>query len=249
MALEPIVTWLEDDNMKDKEILSRLNYGTVNSDDSSPVKVLYIWNNYNGDVDVPKMEDVTLTTKDLSGGDGTTPGNLVEAVSKNWTQVRVDSKNSPNFVAIGRGGSGTTNPSGLVAIGTLGKTTNVNTDSAQVWQPNATFALDSWVKPTTPNGFIYKVTKVGQGGATEPQWQLTAGLLVNDGTAQYTAYAIEVQPGEAELLGMANNTADDGTGAELAAGNWVKLSTRISIPADASSGKNIYNYYLGFRYV
>jgi len=247
--LEPVVTWIHGENKKDKEITGVFDFGRVDADKSSAIEIFFLWNNYGGLVDVPKMEDVTITTRDLSGGDGTSPLSPVEAVKDNWMQVRIDSLTETAFTPIGRGGQGTVNPSGVKAMGTKGQTKNVNADTATAWTANKTLNLEEYIKPTVENGFVYKVTQAGVGGDTEPTWLLTEGLIVNDGTAVLTAVPIMKTPADNEILGLANNTQNDGTGAENAQGNFVQFSTKAVVPASASTGKNRGNYRVSFRFV
>lgn len=250
MAIEkPVVTWYEGTNTTSTEVKTRVNYGQVNADDVSLPKTHFLWNNRGGTEDAPKMEDVTFTTRDLSGGDGTTAGNEVEAVKNNWFQGKVDSLNQTSFTPVGRGGVGTVNPSGVLKLGTLGTTTNVNAATATVWTADATLSLNQYIKPTLGNGFIYKVTKAGVAGNVEPVWLTTENLIVNDGTAILTAVLIDKKPAEQEILGLANNTLPDGSNATAAGGNFVQLTTVVDVPSDATSGKNILKFRANFRYV
>lgn len=247
--LEPVVTWIHGVNKKDNEVAGTFNFGIVNADDDSGIEKFFLWNNYGGVADAPKMEDVTITTRDLDGGDGSTSGKIVEAVRDNWMKVRVDSLGESGFTAIGKGGVGTTNPSGVKALGTKGQTKNVNADTAIVWTAEQTWSLGTYVKPTVDNGFIYKVTEAGLGGATEPTWLTTEGLMVNDGTAILTAYKIMNTPATNEILGLANNAQDDGVGVEDAAGNFAEFSIMASVPAQATTGRNQGNFVASYRFV
>lgn len=246
--LEPQVTWIHGINAKDNEVTS-YDFGIVNADDDSGVEKFFLWNNYGGVQDAPKMEDVEITTRDLNGGDGTTSGQKVEAVANNWFKVRVDSLGEGTFTPIGRGGVGTVNPSGLKALGTNGSTTNKNEATAIVWSPAQTWTLGQYVKPTVANGYIYEVTQAGLGDSSEPTWLTTEGLLVDDGTAQLTARKIINTPATKELLGLANNAQDDGTGVELAAGNFAEFSIIASVPANATTGRNQGNFRATYRFV
>lgn len=247
--LEPVVTWIHGENKKDAEVIGTFNFGVINADDDSAVETFFLWNNYGGTEDVPKMEDITITTRDLTGGDGSTAGNIVEAVRDNWMKVRVDSLSESGFTAIGKGGVGTTNPSGLHEIGTNGQTKNKNATTAVTWTASQTWTLGQYVKPTADNGFIYKVTTAGMGDSTEPTWLTTEGLIVNDGTAVLTAVPIMKKPDAQQLLGLANNTQNDGTGASDAAGNWSQFSIMASVPASATTGRNQGNFRVSYRFV
>lgn len=246
--LEPQVTWIHGINAKDNEVQS-YDFGIVNADDDSGVEVFYLWNNYGGAQDAPKMEDVEITTRDLNGGDGSTSGMKVEAVANNWFKVKVDSLGESSYTPIGKGGVGTINPSGLKALGTNGSTTNKNEATAVQWTASQTWSLGQYVKPTVANGYIYEVTTAGLGDAVEPSWLTTEGLIVSDGTAVLTARKIINTPAAKELLGLANNAQPDGTGVALAAGNFAQFSVIASVPANATTGRNQGNFRVSYRFV
>lgn len=247
MAKEPLVSWYEGTNAKASEVKSTVNYETVDADSQSKTKIFYIWNNRGGTEDCPKMEEVTFTTRDRQGGLGDSP--VVEAVRDNWFNVRVDSLNEQSFVPVGKGGVGKPNPSGTKDLGTIGTTTNVNSLTAQVWSAGKFLALDTYVQPTVANGFIYKVTKAGTTDNTQPTWVTVEGNPVFDGTAEYVAIKIEQKPNAKEILGFANNTDVNGTNANLAGGNFVKISVYADVPINASAGKNLLVQRVSYRYV
>lgn len=58
-------------------------------------------------------------------------------------------------------------------------------DYGAEWTAATVLALDDYVHPTSPNGYIYKVTTGGTTDATEPVWPTTAGQMVTDGTVQF----------------------------------------------------------------
>jgi len=247
--LEPVPMWIHGVNAKNNEVTGAFNFGVVKADEDSGVEKFYFWNNYGGTENAPKMEDVTITTRDLEGGDGGTAGKIVEAVRDNWMKVKVDSLGETGFTPIGRGGVGTVNPSGMKDIGTNGETKNIHADTAIAWTASQTWSLGQFVKPTADNGFIYEVTTAGLGDATEPTWLTTEGLLVTDGTATLTARKIMNKPAPKEILGLANNTQDDGTGASDAAGNFAEFSIMGSVPAQATTGRNRGNFQMSYRFV
>lgn len=47
----------------------------------------------------------------------------------------------------------------------------------------------SWVRPTTPNGAIFRCTTPGTSGGSEPTWNTTPGATTTDGTVTWTAVA------------------------------------------------------------
>lgn len=249
MAGQPIPSWYEGSNATASEVKSVVSFGQVNSDEISQVKEIYFWNNRGGSDDVSKMEDVTFTARDRSGGLGDTQGNIVEAVRDNWFEVRVDSLNELNFTPIGKGGTGAVNPSGIKKIGTTGTTTNINAEGATTWSSNIQLSLGTYIKPTIDNGFIYKVVQAGMSDSTEPTWLAVENSFVEDGNARYMAVIVEKTPDENEILGLANNTLEDGSNAELAGGNFVKLSTRVNIPVSANSGLNQASFRASWKFV
>lgn len=62
------------------------------------------------------------------------------------------------------------------------------------WAPDASVATNAVMMPTTPNGYIYRATKAGLTGDTEPGWPSDAGVTVNDGTTAW------VQQGKPSLM-------------------------------------------------
>ncbi|MFJ7915863.1 MULTISPECIES: hypothetical protein [unclassified Lysinibacillus] len=251
MANTPIVSWHEGTNTMASKVESTINYGTVDADSQSATKVFYIWNNRGELTDAPKMEEVTFTTRDRQGGDGST-GNIVEAVRDNWFRVRVDSLGETGanaFVPVGKGGVGTPNPSGTKDLGTTGTTTNVNAKNAQVFTGGRTLTLDTYVQPTVANGFIYKVIKAGTLDNTEPTWVKVEGNPVFSGTVEFVSVKIEKTPNAKEILGLANDTDVNGTNANMAGGNFVKISVYADVPITASAGKNLLVQRVSYRYV
>ncbi len=169
MSNQPIVSWYEGTNELSKEVNYTVNYDTVDAASRSETKIFYIWNNREQATDAPKMEEVTFTTRDRSGGTGDSDGMVVEAVKNNWFHVRVDSLSESRFLPVGKGGN-PLNPSGTKDLGTNGTTTNINAATAQVWSAETAMTLDAYVQPTSSNDYIYKVTKAGTTGVTQPSW-------------------------------------------------------------------------------
>lgn len=242
MANPPIPSWYENTNSKANEVTSIVSFGQIDADTVSPNRTFFFWNNYGGLQDVATMEDVTFTVRDRNGGLGDTVGQVMEFVRDNWTEVRCDSLSESAFKAVGKGGSGTSNPSGVHPLGTTGSTKNVNFDTASAWTATAPLSLDAYVKPTIDNGFIYKVVTAGTTGATEPSWLATEGLLTEDDSVTFQAIPIDKTPEANQILGLANNTLPDGSNASDAAGNFVELTTRINAPLSASSGRQAGSY-------
>ncbi|MFJ7982421.1 hypothetical protein ACIQ1D_19345 [Lysinibacillus xylanilyticus] len=249
MANPPIVSWYEGKNAISNEVKTTVNYETVDADSQSKTKVFYIWNNRAGKVDCSKMEEVTFTTRDREGGDGSSTGNVVEAVKDCWFNVRVDSLGESTFLPVGKANVKDKNKSGVKDLGTTGTTTNVNASTAQVWSASKDLALDTYVQPKTGNTFIYKVTKAGKTDGTEPSWATVEGNPVIDGTVEYVAIKINKTPNAKEILGFANSTDVNGTNANQAGGNFVQISVYADVPITASAGKNSLVQRVSYRYV
>ena len=54
------------------------------------------------------------------------------------------------------------------------------------WKANTTYGSGSYVYPTRPNGYAYKVTTAGTSGATEPTWPTSVGGTVSDNGTVFT---------------------------------------------------------------
>lgn len=247
MANAPIVSWYEGTNETANEVTGVVNYGVVDADSASPVKTFYIWNNRAGTEDCSKMEEVVFTTRDRQGGTGDTPGAIVEAVRDNWFHVRCDTLNETDYVPVGKGGL--ENESGTHPLGTTGSTTHADAASAVAWTASTVLSLNAVIAPAVDNGFIYIVTKAGTTTTTEPTWPTEEGAIVMDGDVEFTAVAKVKTPGAQEILGMKNTVAADGSNADTAAGNFVKISVFAEVPITASAGKNELLKRVSYRYV
>ena len=239
MTNAPIVSWYKTTNDTANEVTETVNYGTVDADSASPQFTFFIWNNRGGTEDCSKMEEVVFTTRDRNGGTGDTTGAIVEAVRDNWFQVRVDSLHESSFTPVGRGGVGTANPSGTKALGTTGTTTNVKASTATTWSAGASYVKDTYIQPTVPNGYLYKVITAGMTDATEPQWNTVEGNNMIDGTVEYEVILIVQTPASQEILGFANETLPNGSNANLAGGNFCQVTVYAEVPISASAGKNL----------
>lgn len=89
MATAPFIKWY--DVTHANEILAPFDFGVIDAGDLGPIYTFNIWNNRGGATDVSKMEDCTITTRDMSGGLGDTVGKIVEVVKDNWFHAQVDS--------------------------------------------------------------------------------------------------------------------------------------------------------------
>lgn len=243
----PIISWYEQENKVANEVKEKVDFGTVDADTDSNEKVFFIWNNRAGDTDVSKMEEVTYTTRDVDGGTGELP--VVEAVRDNWFHVKVDSLNELTSTPVGKGGAGSDNESGVKALGTNGSTTNPKSTTASTWATGVAYEIGDYIKPTVSNDYMYKVTVAGTTGGTEPVWSLTEGNVVTDGTVEYSTIKIVKKPATQEILGLANNVLPDGTNADQAGGNFVKITVHAEVPVSASAGKQRLVQRVSYRYV
>lgn len=53
------------------------------------------------------------------------------------------------------------------------------------WNPSTAKVIGDVVHPTTPNGYIYKVTQAGNTGQAEPIWTAEQNVSINDGSVIY----------------------------------------------------------------
>ncbi|RRJ66408.1 hypothetical protein EHV15_28410 [Paenibacillus oralis] len=86
---QPIISWY--DATHTNEVTAPFDFKIIDAGDLSPIYTFNIWNNKGKAEDVSKMEDCTITTRDMSGGLGNTVGNEVEVVKNNWFHAQVDS--------------------------------------------------------------------------------------------------------------------------------------------------------------
>lgn len=86
---QPIISWM--DATHSNEIITPFDYKVIDADSKSDIFIFNVWNNKNGASDVSKMEDCTITTRDMTGGTGDTEAHDVEVVKNNWFHVQVDS--------------------------------------------------------------------------------------------------------------------------------------------------------------
>lgn len=248
--LEPIVGWYEDSLAEADEVVEVIDYGTVEAGSDSAAKTFFIINNRNGDYDVPKMEEVSFTTRDRQGGVGDTEGSEVEAVKDNWFLVKVNSLDEVEFTEVGRGGEGTPNESGIKELGTNGSTTSAMTDVAKDWKAATQYEEGDFVKPSDEEtDYLYVVIKAGKSGGIEPEWVQTAGENTQDGTVTYRTYQIEQTPATGEILGLANNIAPDGSGSQNAEGNFAEIEVYAEVPEEAKSGINRLLFRCNYKFV
>ncbi|QSF43559.1 hypothetical protein [Paenibacillus tianjinensis] len=122
--MNPIISWYN--STHSAVVTTPFNFGVIDADDLSPVFTFNIWNNKGGTTDVSKMEDCTITTRDMSGGLGNTVGSEIEVVKNNWFHCQVDSLGETDLVQeSSRIGKDYTKP-----IGTTGTTKKDNTGAS-----------------------------------------------------------------------------------------------------------------------
>ena len=56
------------------------------------------------------------------------------------------------------------------------------------WAAGTTYALNDWVVPTTPNGYMYICTTAGTSGGTEPSWGTTIDQDTTDNQVSWRCY-------------------------------------------------------------
>ncbi|MFS0855126.1 hypothetical protein [Paenibacillus taichungensis] len=123
MSNKPIVTWYNATHSA--EVAAPYDFNTIDADTKGPIHIFNIWNNRyvvnkgTGVEDVAKMEDCTITTRDMGNGTGDTPQYNIEVVKNNWFHAQVDSLSETDI-------DQDTSKIGKIAskpIGTTGKTT------------------------------------------------------------------------------------------------------------------------------
>jgi hypothetical protein len=107
------------------------------------------------------------------------------------------------------------------------------TDIAPSWDDLHAYTLGTLIKPTSPNGFIYKCTTAGISGASEPTWPVVGlGSTVADGSCIWTLYAVHHPITEIKLALS--------SGALGAATGGAALAVATSIDSGAANSVAIY---------
>lgn len=114
----PLVEWHEANHVAIPSDIV-YDFGTVTADDWSNAFTFNIWNNKKGSVDLPKLENCTITTRDMSGGEGNTHEYTIPVVSGNWFHCQIDSLGETDLLddtsRVGKGAAKN--------VGTTGSTT------------------------------------------------------------------------------------------------------------------------------
>lgn len=224
--MKPIISWYDSAHVS--QVTTPFDFGVIDAGDESNVYTFNIWNNRNGEESVSKMEDCTITTRDMSGGLGDTTGNIVQAVRDNWFHAQVDSLGENDLSqSSSRIGADFSKP-----IGTTGSTTHRKNTGATTWTLSNAYTVGQAVIPTSANGYLYICTTAGTSGSTQPTWPTIVGSTVVDGTAVWETAKISNTPAAQEILGVAN----DGTPAN-GAGNFTTISFQVECPLDADAGR------------
>lgn len=246
MALNsPVVSWRNVDkinpaNSNTAIVTQPYDWGVIDAGYTPTPADYYsflIWNNYNNSSEnAPQMEEVTIGVKDALGGNGNTIGQEVWAINdvNKWFYVKVDSlgETDANFAQIGA--------EITKSIGTNGSTTNPLGKTASTWIASNAYVVDNVVKPTTDNGYIYKVTTAGTSDATEPTWTTSEGAIVTDGTVEYEAIPKVKTPTANNIILGGINNSNPATNAQWkteSAGNFVQVTLKIEAPLTARSGR------------
>lgn len=239
VQLAPIVSWYEGNLDVGSEVKKVIDYGVVDADTSSTDKIFYVFNNRDGKTDVPKMQEITFTTRDLSGGTGEQPP--VPLVRDNWIEIKVDSLNELGFTAVGKDATH--------GVGTTGSTVIRHAETAKLWEASTTFQLGDYVKPTNLATEIYLVTQGGETANVEPSWNTSAGSETTDGSVKYKTVKITQTPSSQELLGVANSVKTDGSDAEKnAGGNYAKFTLKAVVPQNATSGRQDFLQRINYKF-
>jgi hypothetical protein len=132
------------------------------------------------------------------GGDNFRVGNA-SASRLLWTGANIEIYNSSNTKLVSLGATNTIanwqigtdlrSSDGAIILDASNKFISVN-DNAGIsiapttyttWTANTAYALNTYVIPSVPNGYIYKCTTAGTSAATQPIWDTTVDGVTSDG--------------------------------------------------------------------
>lgn len=240
---KPIISWY--DSVHSAQVKTPFDFGVIDAGDPSNVFTFNVWNNryVSGDVNhagVSKMEDCTITTRDMSGGTGDTVGNIVQAVRDHWVHAQIDSLGETDLTE----GSSKIGKDFAKPVGTTGTTKHRKSIGATVWVANTAYTVGQAVKPAVDNGNVYVCKTAGSSAATAPTWSTIDGAEVNDGSVVWVVTKINNTPNPKEILGIEN----DGTPAN-SAGNFVTISLQAQVPLNADAGRQNMKLRISYRYV
>jgi hypothetical protein len=236
--MKPIIFWY--DSTHTTQVTTPFDFGVIDAGDPSNVFTFNIWNNKNGTADVSKMEDCTITTRDMDGGLGNSVGKIVQAVRDNWFHAQIDSLGETDLSqSSSRIGADFSKP-----LGTTGTTKHRKSLTATTWAATTAYTVGQAVKPATANGYIYVCTTAGTSAAAAPTWSTVAGTAITDGSVGWETVKIDHKPAVKELMGVQN----DGTPAN-SGGNFATVSLQASIPLNADAGRQDFKIRTSYRYV
>ncbi|MCM3274318.1 hypothetical protein [Paenibacillus elgii] len=121
----PILSWYDITNTTQ---ITQWAIGTWDAGSTSPDTTFLIWNNRGQATAVSDAENCTITTKDISGGDGGTEGNIInEVVFRKFIEARVDTMSEAVFSPIGGSAAKAIKAGGSAPAGTIKGTANDGT--------------------------------------------------------------------------------------------------------------------------
>jgi hypothetical protein len=235
---KPVIFWY--DATHTAQVTTPFDFGVIDAGDESNIFTFNVWNNKGAQEDVSKMEDCTITTRDMSGGLGDTVGSIIQSVRDNWFHAQIDSLGETDLAVesskIGKDFS--------KAIGTTGTTKHRKSLGAPVWLASTAYTVGQAVVPSAANGFVYVCTTAGTTGATAPVFATTEGNEVTDGSVIWKTVKIDQKPNAKELMGVAN----DGT-VPNSAGNFATATLQAVVPLNADAGRQDFKIRISSRYV
>ncbi|RXZ78216.1 hypothetical protein EBB07_29620 [Paenibacillaceae bacterium] len=233
----PLVSWLN--STHSAEVITPFNFGVIDAGDRGNPYTFNIWNNKGGATDVSRMEDCSITTKDMDGGLGNTAGKEVPVVSGNWFHAQIDSLGETDLTEpSSKIGADFTKP-----VGTNGTTKHRKSLTAETWAVSTPYTIGKVIKPITPNGWIYECVQAGTSGSTAPVWKTDIQETVSDGAVLWQPIKIDHKPGAKEIMGVQN----DGTPGN-SAGNFITLTLQCEVPLNANAGRQNFKVRLSYRH-
>lgn len=116
----PVISWYDETHAT--QVSAPFDFSVVDAGDVSNIFTFNIWNNRGGSEDVSKMEDCTITTRDMSGGLGNTVGSEVQLVAEDWMHAQIDSLGETDIADVTSAiGANASKP-----VGTTGSTSKDN---------------------------------------------------------------------------------------------------------------------------
>ncbi|MBU7316163.1 hypothetical protein [Paenibacillus oleatilyticus] len=133
----PIFQWMDISNTTQ---VTSIPFGQIDAGNTSPDTTVLIWNNRGGTSAVADATNCSITTKDVSGGNGGTDASNItnEVVFKKFVEVRVDTMSETTFTPVGGVTTKAIKAGGSAPAGTIkgsindGTKTNAKDNFAQV---------------------------------------------------------------------------------------------------------------------